>query len=459
MRKGSLKAVARMMGRPYRVAIICILFLLLTLNQLGYFLSPELHSLFPYQYVQTSRRAAAPEILNSTLGFEKVFVVNLPERTDRRDAMTLGTAVSNISVTWINGIMGSAVSSKVLPADSFDKTISRGNKGSWRAHMNALQTIIDQNLTSALIMEDDIDWDIRIKSQLQVFAQAARAFTQPAASESSNSARDSPKVPLAQAESFNPADATENTVVELPATRLPHKKLRPTSSPYGDDWDVLWLGHCGTEFPTKSKSEPKAKPKSPPPTRPNTGYTPKTNPEQVPLPLLRVTIPNDITVPQPQHLKPHPFALPDPLGEEYPPHTRIVHASSATICTQAYAVSQQGARKLLHQFGLLSLTAGWDLMLKDWCDGAYFDGYAYAQQQGKKRTRPPVCVTVQPPLFSHHYGKASASDIMSPGGGFLNRIGRGEMTPYIRYSVRLNMGKLVEGVRDLEGLVDQLPDN
>lgn len=71
--------------------------------------------------------------------FEKVFVINLPERTDRRDVMTLATALSDIGVTWINGIMGSTVSTKVLPADSFDKTISSGIRGSWRAHMNALQ--------------------------------------------------------------------------------------------------------------------------------------------------------------------------------------------------------------------------------------------------------------------------------------------------------------------------------
>lgn len=98
-------------------------------------------------------------------------------------------------------------------------------------------------------------------------------------------------------------------------------------------------------------------------------------------------------------------------------------------------------------------------MLRDWCDGGYFDANGDDNEMGKKqRPRRPVCVTVQPPLFSHHYGKASASDIMSPGGGFLNRKTKGEMTPYIRYSVRLNMGKLVDGITGLEDLVDQYPD-
>lgn len=316
-------------------------------------------------------------------------------------------------------------------------------------------------------MEDDVDWDVRIKNQLQVFAEAARAFTQPAAPQTcvARSARDCDgkkqhrKVPLAQTESFNPPTATDNTVVELTVSRLRVGNLKATSSPYGDDWDVLWLGHCGTEFPTAASSSPKSKQPPLPPTHPNTGYQPKTNAEgSVSLPPLRVIIPDDPTVPQPQHLKPHPFALADPLGEDYPPHTRVVHASRGTICTQAYAVSQQGARKLLYQFGLQSLTAGWDLVLKDWCDGGYFSADLGEEGAKKPRPRQPICVTVQPPLFSHHYGKASASDIMSPGGGFLNGKTKGEMTPYIRYSVRLNMGKLVEGVTDLEDLVDQFPD-
>ena len=71
--------------------------------------------------------------------FQEVLVINVPERTDRRDAMTLAAALSKIDVTWIDGVAGQNVLDKVLPGDSFDKKISTGNKGSWRAHMDALQ--------------------------------------------------------------------------------------------------------------------------------------------------------------------------------------------------------------------------------------------------------------------------------------------------------------------------------
>lgn len=71
--------------------------------------------------------------------FQEVLVINVPERTDRRDAMTLAAALSRIKITWIDGVAGHDVLDKVVPGDSFDKKISAGNKGSWRAHMDALQ--------------------------------------------------------------------------------------------------------------------------------------------------------------------------------------------------------------------------------------------------------------------------------------------------------------------------------
>lgn len=71
--------------------------------------------------------------------FQEVLVINVPERTDRRDAMTLAAALSRIKIAWIDGVAGHDVLDKVVPGDSFDKKISTGNKGSWRAHMDALQ--------------------------------------------------------------------------------------------------------------------------------------------------------------------------------------------------------------------------------------------------------------------------------------------------------------------------------
>lgn len=101
-------------------------------------------------------------------------MLNLPERTDRRDAITLAAAVSDIDITFIDGVKGSDVSSKVLPADSFDKVISRGNKGSWRAHMNALQTCVPTTyLTLFFFSQVSLPWgalfDLKIPSTYFLF--------------------------------------------------------------------------------------------------------------------------------------------------------------------------------------------------------------------------------------------------------------------------------------------------
>lgn len=274
--------------------------------------------------------------------------------------------------------------------------------------MNALQTIVDKDLGSALILEDDIDWDIRLKSQLQTFAAASRTWLRESQSSKSE--------------------------VELLDTTI--GAGGNVESVYGAAWDVLWLGHCGADLPKAQKS--------------------LTSP-------LVVTILEDETVPAPQHLKPHPFALQDKLGKQYPPHTRVVHASSGNVCTLAYAVSQEGARKLLLDFNS-RYDAQWDLMLQKWCEGSYMtkeDGPQADSTLGnddkvspEPREAPPTCLTVQPPLFSHYYPKGGASDIQGQGGGYA----KGSGSPYIRLSVRENLGRLVTG-EPFSQMVDQLPDD
>ncbi|KAI4259404.1 MAG: hypothetical protein L6R42_004589 [Xanthoria sp. 1 TBL-2021] len=51
-------------------------------------------------------------ISNATLGFEKILVVNLPERTDRRDTLTLTAAIGNILLDFLPAVRGESVSPK-----------------------------------------------------------------------------------------------------------------------------------------------------------------------------------------------------------------------------------------------------------------------------------------------------------------------------------------------------------
>jgi len=55
--------------------------------------------------------------------------------------MSLSVAVSNLQLNWIDGVSGDDVLEKALPLGGH-KFISPGNKGNWRAHMNALQASV-----------------------------------------------------------------------------------------------------------------------------------------------------------------------------------------------------------------------------------------------------------------------------------------------------------------------------
>ncbi|KAK5632054.1 hypothetical protein RRF57_007768 [Xylaria bambusicola] len=76
-----------------------------------------------------------------------------------------------------------------------------GSATAWMAHLDLLKYVVTSGLTSAFIVEDDVDWDIRIKEQTKLISDNVRLHTGASAE-----------------------DAT----------------------PYGTGWDVLWLGHCGS---------------------------------------------------------------------------------------------------------------------------------------------------------------------------------------------------------------------
>ncbi|KAI1109666.1 hypothetical protein F5Y14DRAFT_431820 [Nemania sp. NC0429] len=391
------------------------------------------------------------DVRNATLGFGEILVINLPSRRDRRDGMALAGAVSNLNFTFVEGVRGDGAG-KATPS------ASAGARGSWRSHRNALQAMVDRGLGSALVLEDDVDWDVRLKAQMQTFARASRTWM---------------GIWRQRQRQYSKAESRVSSGGERNTVSLSSASERGVSiaaeSPYGDgdDWDVLWLGHCGADLP-------------PPPA----ARLPPGEPAVVPP--LRIAIFDDATVPAPKHLSPHPFALRNELAHAFPPHTRVVHAANGNVCSLAYAVSRRGASKLLRRTARDGLVSQWDLMLRDYCmgrSGSYEDGGKGKGEEGVDRRRARgrgekeeeadeaedagfVCLTVQPPLISHHYagqdgagggggGGASISNIKGQGGGFA----RGKKgTPYVRLSVQENLERLVAGSSE-DGLVDQLPDD
>ena len=155
-----------------------------------------------------------------------------------------------------------------------------------------------------------------------------------------------------------------------------------TSAPYGMNWDLLWLGHCGDNFPED-----------------------------------HLELINDTTLlprSQLQTWNKELLALPD--------FTRVIHRSLGPICSFGYAVSWQGAQKLVGLLsGMTPTDEGVDVTLSIACRG------------------PLKCITVNPELFHHHRMAGHlTSEIGSVNGN--NETQELNATSNIRYSARCNSG-------------------
>lgn len=124
-----------------------------------------------------------------------------------------------------------------------------------------------------MIIESDADWDLRIKEVMQGVATASKRLL--------------------------------DWPFDVPT--------RPGIFPYGDRWDIIWIGHCGAW---------------------NYGNH-------------RIYSFNDSTVPPEDHE--YTFTK-KPRDEQHSPGTRSVFSLGDAVCSTAYAISNAGAVKLEKEF-------------------------------------------------------------------------------------------------------------
>lgn len=155
-----------------------------------------------------------------------------------------------------------------------------------------------------MIMEDDVDWDVNLKTQLQSFAFGVRA--------------------------------------------LQGADTKVTASPYGDDWDIIWLGHCGVSC------------------RENDPYFVSSN---------------DTTVLPPHHFLPY---WRDPPSFGVPDYSRLTCAVDDAVCSIVYAVTYRGAQKILAALSVnptgladkIDIGAQFDVSLGRMCGNGYLRCFA-----------------------------------------------------------------------------------
>jgi hypothetical protein len=220
-------------------------------------------------------------------------------------------------------------------------------------------------------MEDDMDWDVRLKSQLKLMALGTRHLQYTSA------------------------------------------KTSPPSggSPYGNEWDILWLGHCGEVFPEQLEENASKSP---------------TDPDLISISRKYLIYP-DSTVPPPERARGFQNFSANPF-------TRWVHISGGPICSFAYALSLEGARKVLYDMSVDHLAGPFDNALAGLC------------RWGRREERLGMrCLSITPPLFVHHRAKglvSGDSDIQLVNGGESRDIGT---TENIVWSVRGNIRGMITG--------------
>ncbi|EXJ79110.1 hypothetical protein A1O3_08611 [Capronia epimyces CBS 606.96] len=293
-------------------------------------------------------------VQNETLGFQEVYMISLPARTDKRDAFAMQAAFSGISYTQMDGVDGKLVPEKALP-HTMDQNANA--IGCWRAHLDVIQRIVREKVSTALIFEDDADWDVSFKKQLVQFARGSRY------------------------------------ILKTPAHKSPF-------SPYGDDWDLLWLGHCGTWVHPEDNRR-------------------------------FFVIPDDPTVEPPEYRK--NVDVPDMSHWEQGPNgdnrTRIVFNSEGGVCTASYAISQQGARKALYHMSMEPYNSPIDWGFSNLCKDSAYNF---------------TCVSVFPQIVGVSRPTSNTSKWSDIGYGE-DRGVEPANAPHLVYSTRLNMGNLLAG--------------
>lgn len=233
--------------------------------------------------------------------------------------------------------------------------------------------IVEKRIESALILEDDMDWDIRIKSQMPDFARGVRQF-------------------------MNASDS------------------QMTHSPYGDGWDVLWVGKCVEKWQPDRAGDRDI-----------------------------FVIENDETVPLTKTMEWRDGRnMLRQLG--LPEHSRIVHRVEDPLCTFGYAVSYEGARKILYSLSVAGLAWNFDNALSWWCTD-------------QERAWKQECIGVTPTLFSQHRIKSNNGVSRNSDNDENTGLDGEAHTKTIRISVKNNIEKLILGETDISNLKDSYPDS
>ncbi|CAO1635136.1 unnamed protein product [Parajaminaea phylloscopi] len=103
--------------------------------------------------------------INNTLGFQKAYVLSLRARHDRHDEFSLLSSAYRLEIERLDGVLHSDMRPEGQPL--FDDDVTATEKACWRAHVRIWRKMVEEKIESALILEDDADFDVNLKESLQ----------------------------------------------------------------------------------------------------------------------------------------------------------------------------------------------------------------------------------------------------------------------------------------------------
>jgi len=106
-----------------------------------------------------------PVLANATLDFGKIYVLNLETREDRHDEMAFIAAASGLQLEYVAGVNSKTLEEQSLP-DVYGTPqviLEPAHLACYRGHANIWRKIVEDGVETALIMEDDVDWDLNVR--------------------------------------------------------------------------------------------------------------------------------------------------------------------------------------------------------------------------------------------------------------------------------------------------------
>ena len=268
---------------------------------------------------------------NATLGFGALYVVSGPG-SPRRAHLEQAAAVTELELTipeqreWT----GRDILDFRWPNVTESK-VGIGSVKAWLSHHVVLRAFIESGIETALIFEDDIDWDVRLRTlQIPLAQKAASLFSQA-----------SPQYPWGRLE----------------------------------DWDLLYLGHCGDYFNDLEDGV-------------GVGHHHPNNLTDIP----HAAYEDETLLPRTDL---HPFTASLLTALEVPEGLRLLHRSKWPLCSFGYAITRHTAQKILSDVAPPKEDISRDII-----------AYDVALMAGCREGYMLNCYTITPELFHHMEGQS-----------------------------------------------------